>query len=271
MIIEGDPAWGGQYSDQGATAWDPQDGDISSDVHVSGDPVNINLPGTYIVRYDVTDSDGNAAVQVTRTVQVFGCSSSICVSGLVVSAANGEYCMTGNNLWTQRDSSAGTHTLSVLQYGMTQRMWKIADINNSEVWSSGMTNTQTPVGTWGHVTIELGECLPTECCDASLNTVNVVAEQVTEFGSPRVVASGFSYSGELCCGNGSVGTPNSINLYVNGYTPSVGVVSFAGQLDSNEIYLKVTADPLSANGVPAMTGECLKGIVNGDECILEIQ
>lgn len=110
-----------------------------------------------------------------------------------------------------------------------------------------------------------------DCCDASLNTVNVVAEQVTEFGSPRVVASGFSYSGELCCGNGSVGTPNSINLYVNGYTPSVGVVSFAGQLDSNEIYLKVTADPLSANGVPTMTGECLKGIVNGDECILEIQ
>jgi hypothetical protein len=110
-----------------------------------------------------------------------------------------------------------------------------------------------------------------DCCDASLNNVNVVAEQVTEFGSPRVVASGFSYSGELCCGNGSVGTPNSVNLYVNGYTPSVGVISFAGQLDSNEIYLKVTDDPFSTNGVPVMTGECLKGIVNGDECILEIQ
>lgn len=109
------------------------------------------------------------------------------------------------------------------------------------------------------------------CCDASLNTVTVVAEQVTEFGSPRVVASGFSYSGELCCGNGSVGTPNSVNLYVNGYTPSVGVVSFAGQLDSNEIYLKVTGDPFSSSGVPVMVGECLKGIINGDECILEIQ
>ena len=110
-----------------------------------------------------------------------------------------------------------------------------------------------------------------DCCDASLNTVTVVAEQVTEFGSPRVVASGFSYSGELCCGNGSVGTPNSVNLYVNGYTPSVGVVSFAGQLDSNEIYLKVTGDPFSSSGVPVMAGECLKGIINGDECILEIQ
>ena len=86
-----------------------------------------------------------------------------------------------------------------------------------------------------------------------------------------VVASGFSYTGQLCCGNGGVGTPASVSLYVGGYTPAIGILSFAGSLDSNEIYFEVTQDHFASNGVPVMAGTCLKGTVTGNICNLTPQ
>jgi hypothetical protein len=60
---------GDSFTDPGATASDPEDGDISADIVVSG-TVNTSSAGTYTLRYNVTDSDGNAAAPVTRTVTV---------------------------------------------------------------------------------------------------------------------------------------------------------------------------------------------------------
>jgi len=61
---------GGTYSDPGATALDNLDGDITTSIVVAGDTVNPASTGTYVVTYDVSDAAGNAAIQVTRTVQV---------------------------------------------------------------------------------------------------------------------------------------------------------------------------------------------------------
>ncbi|PLX75188.1 MAG: hypothetical protein C0615_08025, partial [Desulfuromonas sp.] len=58
------------YSDDGATAWDDYDGDLTSEIVIGGLPVNTGLVDSYEVTYDVTDSNGNEAVQVTRTVNV---------------------------------------------------------------------------------------------------------------------------------------------------------------------------------------------------------
>jgi arylsulfatase A len=58
------------YTDVGATAIDVEDGDISANILVGGDAVDANTPGAYVVTYDVTDSHGAAAQQVTRTVIV---------------------------------------------------------------------------------------------------------------------------------------------------------------------------------------------------------
>ena len=66
--LEVDP--GGTYSDAGTTAWDPEDGDLSQAVEVGGQIVDLSLPGTYRITYDCEDLTGNAAVQVTRTVNV---------------------------------------------------------------------------------------------------------------------------------------------------------------------------------------------------------
>ncbi|MCP4255315.1 MAG: S8 family serine peptidase, partial [Candidatus Scalindua sp.] len=58
------------YTDAGATANDNLDGDITSSIVTGGLPIETNAPGSYTVSYDVTDSSGNVAIQVTRTVNV---------------------------------------------------------------------------------------------------------------------------------------------------------------------------------------------------------
>jgi len=61
---------GTAYSDPGATASDDLDGDISGSIVVDASAVNTSVTGSYVVAYDVSDSGGNAAEQVTRTVEV---------------------------------------------------------------------------------------------------------------------------------------------------------------------------------------------------------
>ncbi|MEY8849392.1 immunoglobulin-like domain-containing protein [Psychroserpens sp. XS_ASV72] len=60
---------GDTYVEQGATAVDNWDGDLTSSIVISGS-VNTSVAGTYFVNYNVSDSSGNAANQVTRTVNV---------------------------------------------------------------------------------------------------------------------------------------------------------------------------------------------------------
>ncbi|MEK9155930.1 MAG: immunoglobulin-like domain-containing protein [Patescibacteria group bacterium] len=57
------------YDDAGATALDNYDGDITVSI-ITDNPVNISVLGDYIVRYNVTDTAGNSAIEVTRTVHV---------------------------------------------------------------------------------------------------------------------------------------------------------------------------------------------------------
>lgn len=61
---------GDSYTDAGATANDSQDGDITSSIVVGGDTVDTSTVGSYIITYNVSDSQGNAAPEVTRTVNV---------------------------------------------------------------------------------------------------------------------------------------------------------------------------------------------------------
>lgn len=60
---------GSVYTDAGAIASDNLDGDKTANIIVVN-PVNSNVPGTYTVTYNVSDVAGNAATQVTRTVNV---------------------------------------------------------------------------------------------------------------------------------------------------------------------------------------------------------
>ena len=61
---------GDSYTDDGATALDDIDGDITEDIVVGGDTVDTIIAGTYIITYNVSDSVGNSADEVTRTINV---------------------------------------------------------------------------------------------------------------------------------------------------------------------------------------------------------
>lgn len=63
-VTEGDT-----YTDAGATASDNVDGDISGGIVVAGS-VDTSTPATYIITYNVSDSAGNQADEVIRTVIV---------------------------------------------------------------------------------------------------------------------------------------------------------------------------------------------------------
>ncbi len=57
------------YNDPGATAFDTNDGDLTSRI-VSANNVDLMTPGNYFVTYDVEDAAGNHAVQVRRIILV---------------------------------------------------------------------------------------------------------------------------------------------------------------------------------------------------------
>jgi hypothetical protein len=58
---------GDPFIDEGAVASDPEDGDISSDIQVTGS-VPTSEAGTYVLMYNVSDSKGCKAREVIRTV-----------------------------------------------------------------------------------------------------------------------------------------------------------------------------------------------------------
>lgn len=57
------------YRDAGAVAIDDVDGNITANI-VSVNSVDTTTPGTYVIRYNVSDASGNQAIEVTRTVSV---------------------------------------------------------------------------------------------------------------------------------------------------------------------------------------------------------
>ena len=59
---------GDNYTDEGATATDDVDGDLTSSISVSGN-VDTDIIGNYILTYSVSDSSGNST-SATRNVEV---------------------------------------------------------------------------------------------------------------------------------------------------------------------------------------------------------
>lgn len=61
---------GEAYTEMGAAASDNVDGDLSASIIIDASAVDTTVPGDHTVTYDVSDSTGNAATTVTRTVAV---------------------------------------------------------------------------------------------------------------------------------------------------------------------------------------------------------
>lgn len=89
---------GTPWVELGYSATDNLDGDVTGSVVIGGDVVDHTTTGTYTITYNVDDSQGNSATQVTRTVQVF--SSTLTLNPFtVVLCPNTQ--ITGSPLWGQ--------------------------------------------------------------------------------------------------------------------------------------------------------------------------
>ena len=60
---------GDAYVDAGATATDPQDGDVTAQIVVDN-PVDTRIAADFLVRYSVSDSSGTDAIEAVRIVRV---------------------------------------------------------------------------------------------------------------------------------------------------------------------------------------------------------
>jgi len=63
---------GSVYTDPGASAYDLEDGDLTSQIVVGGDTIDYDEPDTYRITYNVTDSSGKEAKEVVRSVTILG-------------------------------------------------------------------------------------------------------------------------------------------------------------------------------------------------------
>ncbi len=114
-------ALGSVYTDAGATALDNLDGDITANIVVVNN-VNTAVAGTYTVTFNVQDSAGNSATQVTRTVIVSASADVIAPTIIISSPVNGQ-----------------TYTTAV-----TNITYVPTDINLNQCWYSlngGVTNS----------------------------------------------------------------------------------------------------------------------------------
>ncbi len=71
---------GTPYTDLGATAHDPEDGDITAKIIATGS-VDVNTIGSYTITYNATDTKNLAAVEKTRTVNIVAAPTTGCTSG----------------------------------------------------------------------------------------------------------------------------------------------------------------------------------------------
>ena len=105
---------GDSYSDAGATANDTIDGDITATI-VTVNPVDTNTVGVYTVTYNVTDSAGNHAVEVTRTVTVVEANGSTGGSTLYTHTSSQgveHYTMSEGNATIELNATLGSFTIA---------------------------------------------------------------------------------------------------------------------------------------------------------------
>ena len=150
--------YGSNYVDAGATAADDVDGDISANISTTGFVATTTL-GTYTISYNVSDSSGNSANTVTRTVNVVdttapvitlnGSSTVALVVGdsytdagvTAIDAVDGDISANATTTGSVDTSTVGTYTLT---YSVTDNSGNTATSSRT-VTVSAAPDTTAPV------------------------------------------------------------------------------------------------------------------------------
>ncbi len=114
---------GTNFTDPGATATDTEDGDVTAHIVRGGDIISTSTPiGAYTLTYNVTDSQGLAADQKTRTVNIIAATSTPVNQAPVITLTDGDMTITVGDPFTEpgykaEDLEDGVITSSVVVGG----------------------------------------------------------------------------------------------------------------------------------------------------------
>ena len=262
-------ACGAPYTDDGATATDNEDGNLTAGISVSN-PVNTGATGVYTVTYDVSDAAGNPAAQVTRTVTVVDTTAPVVTIDGGVSALSGE-CGVALALpgATASDVCDGAPAASVSDYdGLNEPAPAVGvyDVVYSATDAAGNTGTAVLTVTVDDttapvVTLDGGVSALAGACGVALALPGATASDTCD--GPRAVSVS-DYDG------------------LNPAAPAVGVydVVYAaadGSGNTGTAVLTVTVDDTTApvvtldGGVSTLSGACgaalaLPGATAADAC-----
>jgi hypothetical protein len=158
------------YNELGATATDPCfNTDLTGDIIIDISNVDTNTVGFYVVTYNVSDSYGNAALEVTRNIEVVDTSSPVitCPSDISVSNDPGlctalvNYALNSTDCSTITISQTDTSGLTSgdnFPIGTTLQAFSITDSygNTSNcTFNITVTDTENPVSVCKNISIAL--------------------------------------------------------------------------------------------------------------------
>ncbi len=205
----------GAYSELNAIASDATDGDISNNIVIDASAVDVNTAGSYQVTYNVTDSDGNAATELIRTVDV------VCTLDIQAVATNVS-CLNSTDGSVVLTPSGGTAPYT---YGQT-----VFDDNFSGVINLGNYSSTTMTTNSNGAELEL---TPTSgwTSDFLSNQTFTREAGLTFEGSVFIPYDGYKavmVGFNDATGNGTSSVSHGVYFFDNGSSADVGINAIFG-------------------------------------------
>jgi hypothetical protein len=243
---------GNAYVDNGATAADDCDGDLTASIVVGGDTVNTAMPGAYVVTYNVNDAAMNPASEITRTVNVVDTIAPVITlqgSSPVTVECGSAYTDAGA---TASDTCGGDLTASIVVAGdavnTTSPGSYVITYNVSDAAANAaaqVTRTVNVVDTTAPVITLLGSSpVTTECGSA-----------YTDAGATASDTCGGDLTASIVVAGDTVNT-TAPGSYVITYNVSDAAANAAAQVTRTVNVVDTTAPVITLLGSSPVTTEC---------------
>ncbi len=236
---------GSTYTELGATFFDNYD--QNGDATVGGDTVDTTTVGTYTITYDVTDVNGNAATQVSRTVNVVDTTAPvITLNGdasvtLEVGSTYTELGATFSDNYDQNgDATVGGDTVDTTTVGTYTITYDVTDVNGNA--ATQVSRTVNVVDTTAPVITLNG--------DASVTLE--VGSTYTELGA--TFSDNYDQNGDATVGGDTVDT-TTVGTYTITYDVTDVNGNAATQVSRTVNVVDTTAPVITLNGDASVTLE----------------
>ena len=219
---------GSTFVDPGATAYDEEDGDISNSIQVSGS-VDTNTHGTYVLAYNVTDSDGNSATVVVRTIDVVDDARPSHELTINASLSGDDDLPDVGDIITYDIILSNTGNTNLVEYGIYNGIY-LTDFNgNSRALTNGLIFVSSTFNSGRSSSIP-GE-------QHFYTATFIINQQALDSGglTLQLTADGYSPSGNTY-------SSIAVNEFVFG--TSSDEIILDGQISANNNQIKKVADPI---------------------------